>query len=163
MECSNCGSSSARYRTRMVDGTEKSVCLCDACYQKLYSSSDAPEIFSHLFGGNKAEAKDKKVCPSCGMTREAFKRSSLLGCSGCYTAFRNTVYNSLRYCQASSVHVGKTPSGASEEKYDLVRDQTLIRAQIDVALKAGNYLLAEELKLRLRAVREKLAKTEEED
>ena len=161
MECSNCGSVSARYHTRTVDGTQKQVCLCDACYQKLYSRSEASDIFSHLFGGSKAEAKDLAKCPSCGMTREGFKRRSLVGCSGCYTAFRNTVYNVLRHCQADVLHVGKAPNATSEEKYDLLRDQEAFRSQIDSALAAGDHQLAEELKRRLREVRMKLAETED--
>ena len=162
MECSICGSFSAKLHTRTVDGTKKEMCLCQACYQKLYSKSDAPDIFSRLYGGNNAEAKDLEVCPSCGVTREAFKRSSLLGCSGCYSAFRNTIYNSVRYCQRGRLHVGKAPSGSAEQKYDLVRDQEAFRSQINAARRAGNYQLADELELRLREVRAKLARTEED-
>ena len=89
MECSNCGSPSAKLHKRLVDGAEIQMCLCSACYEKLYSKSDVSERFARLFGDSGKKAKIKKVCHSCGITLEEFRNTGLLGCTGCYTAFRN--------------------------------------------------------------------------
>lgn len=160
MDCSNCGGPSAQLYTRVIDGTEKQVCLCGACYKKLYSKSDASEMFAHLFGGGK-KPKEKKVCPSCGSTLDGFRKTGLLGCADCYTAFRSEIYNSVRYCQWDAIHRGKEPNGATEEKYDLVREQEYIKAQINLALQEGDYRLVSELKRRLQDVHEKLVMAEE--
>ena len=161
MECSNCGSLSAQVHTRIVGGIERKVCLCNDCYEKLYSKSDASEMFAHLFGSGSEKTKKKKVCPSCGMRLDEFQKTGLLGCAGCYSAFRSEIYNSVRYCQWDAIHRGKEPNGATEEKYDLVREQEYIKAQIDLALQAGDYKLVSQLKRRLQAVHEKLVMAEE--
>ena len=146
MECSNCGSPSAKLHKRLVDGAEIQMCLCSACYEKLYSKSDVSERFARLFGDSGKKAKIKKVCH--------------------YTAFRNEIENSLRYCQWSSVHSGKKMNGATEEKYELVRElvreQEYIKAQMDRAFQEDDYKLVAELKRRLQAIRKKLALAGEE-
>ena len=166
MECSNCGSPSAKLHKRLVGGAEIQMCLCSACYEKLYSKSDVSERFARLFGDSGKKAKIKKVCHSCGITLEEFRNTGLLGCTGCYTAFRNEIENSLRYCQWSSVHSGKKMNGATEEKYELVRElvreQEYIKAQMDRAFQEDDYKLVAELKRRLQAIRKKLALAGEE-
>lgn len=165
MNCSNCGSPSARIRIRIADGVEKKVCLCDDCYQKLYPKLDASELFARLFGGGITEKKHK-VCPSCGMTLERFRETGLLGCAGCYSAFRNEIYNSVRYCQWGFVHKGKEQSAVAEEKYDqvreLVREQESVKSQFDLAMKRGDGSLAEEYKQRLKIIHDKLVQAGEE-
>ena len=162
MECTNCGSLLAQLHTRMSGGTEKTVCLCQACFEKLYPKSDASELFAHLYSKGGAKTKKSKVCPSCGMTMDAFQKSGLLGCSGCYETFRKEIMNSVRYCQWDSLHRGKVPSGASEEKYDLVREQEFVKSQMDAALVAGNYKLADQLNRRLQSIHAKLVRGGEE-
>lgn len=161
MECSNCGSPSAQIRIRVSEDGEKKVCLCDKCFEKLYPKSDALELFSHLFGSGVAQTKKRKACPSCGMTLESFRKTGLLGCTGCYTAFRSEINQSLRYCQWDSLHRGKKPSDFSEEIYDLVREQEYIRSQIDKAFTAGDYRRAEELTRRLQEIHAKLSEAGE--
>ena len=156
MECSNCGSLSAQLHTRISDGTPKTVCLCQACYEKLYSRSDAADLFAHLFGSREGKTKKKKVCPSCGMTLESFQKSGLLGCAGCYAAFRDEIISSVRYCQRSDRHCGKTPNGTSELKYDLVREQEAYRSQLSAALREGDAGLARELTRRLEEVQDQI-------
>ena len=160
MECSNCGSLSAQVHTRNIDGEKKQVCLCEKCYQKLYPKSDASELFAHLFGSGNVKTKKSKVCPSCGMTLVAFQKTGLLGCAGCYSAFRNEIYNSVRYCQWDYMHRGKEPNAVTEEKYDLVRElvreQESVKSQIDRAFQEGDYKLASQLKRRLQSIHDQL-------
>ena len=160
MECSICGSLSAQLHTRTVDGTENQVCLCDACYKKLYSKSDGSELFAHLFGSRGAQTKKRKVCSSCGMTLDAFQKSGLLGCAECYTAFRDEINKSIRYCQRSNLHCGKKPIGTSELKYELVREQESFRSQLSVARREGDSVLAEELSRRLEELQGMIARAE---
>lgn len=163
MDCSNCGSPSALVYKIKKDGAEKEVCLCADCYERLYPKKDTSELFAHVFGKSNSQPKKASNCPSCGMTLESFQRSGLLGCAGCYSAFRREIMNAVRYCQWGGLHLGKTPSGDSAEKYDLVREYEAVKSQMDAALLSGNYRLAEEVKRRLQAVYEKLTRTEGEE
>ena len=165
MECSNCGSPSAKIHTRVVGGVEKKVCLCLACYDKLYSKADVSEGFARYFGKAGDSAKKSKSCPSCGMTIDKFRNSGLLGCAGCYSAFRSEIYDSLRYCQWDFEHHGKVPVGTAEEKYDmvrqLVREQEFVKEQFDKALRKGDVQRMDEFKRRLQEIRDKLTRAGE--
>ena len=160
MECSNCGSLSAQLHTLTTGGTQKTVCLCKACYEKLYARSDASELFAHLFGSRGTPTKKKKVCSSCGMTLDVFQKSGLLGCAGCYSAFREDIANSVRYCQRSDLHCGKRPVGSSELKYDLVREQEVFRSQLSAARREGDALLERELTRRLEELQQQILRAE---
>lgn len=160
MDCSNCGSPSAKFYTREGSGKEQRVCLCEECYKKLYPDSDASEVFARLFGNAGAKTKKSKTCPSCGMTLASFRKTGLAGCADCYAAFRSEIYESVRYCQWDIRHRGKAPSGGAEEKYDLVREQELVKSQFDAAMSEKNYRLAEQLKRRLQEIHGKIGRTE---
>ncbi len=160
MDCSNCGSPSAQFYTRESNGKENRVCLCEACYNKLYTDSDTSEVFARLFGNAETKTKKSKTCSSCGMTLASFRKTGLAGCAGCYAAFRSEIYDSVRYCQWDTQHRGKSPSGGAEEKYDLVREQELVKSQIDAAMSGKNFRLAEQLKRRLKEIHGKIGLTE---
>ena len=160
MECSICGSPSAQLRTHSADGTKNQVCLCDACYKKLYTKSDGSELFAHLFGSRGAKAEKRKVCSSCGMTLESFQKSGLLGCAQCYTAFRDEINHSIRYCQRSNQHCGRKPIVSSDLKYELVREQESFRSQLNVARREGDFALEEELSRRLEELQKMIVRAE---
>lgn len=169
MDCSNCGSSVARAYKRIVNGAEKEVCLCEKCYRKLYSKSDAPDFFAHVFGdkGNKPDKpKSDKVCPSCGMTYARFKNTGFLGCANCYSVFRDEIRNSVRYCQWDVKHTGKEPIGFAEEKYDMVRElarvQEQFKLQIDLARQEGDRGRMEKYQRRLKEIQDMLVKAGDE-
>ena len=160
MECSNCSSSSAKLHTRIVGGIEKTVCLCDACYKKLYLSASASEPYTGAAGGKRTESKKRAVCTSCGMTIDTFLKGGLLGCAQCYSAFRDEITVSIKYCQRNGLHRGKKPDGSSELKYDLVREQESFRSQMDDALLAGDRALAQELFYRLKEIQGRINREE---
>ena len=169
MECSNCGSSFAQAYKRVVNGVEKEVYLCEKCYQKIYTKSDAPEFFAHIFGDRASEPeqpKNVKVCPSCGMTYARFKNTGLLGCANCYTVFCSEIRNSVRYCQWDVKHSGKEPIGFAEEKYDMVRElariQEQFKLQLDLAKREGDREREEKYRRRLQEIQDMLVKAGEE-
>lgn len=168
MDCSNCGSPTASVYTREINGREQKVCLCKECYKRLYPKSDASEVFARLFGNdNKASGNSKKskVCPSCGATLDDFRKTGLVGCVDCYTAFRTEIMNSLRYCQWGTQHTGKVLNATTEERYDLVRDlareQASLKKQLSKAYSKEEYGLVEELKERLQSINAILSHSEE--
>ena len=90
------------------------------------------------------------------MTLDRYLKSGLLGCTGCYSTFRNEIADAVRYCQRSGVHCGKMPNGASELKYDLVREQEAFRSQLNIARREGDVQQARELSRRLQEIQEKI-------
>lgn len=148
MKCSICASASAQLHTVTIDGKQCEVCLCDACYQKQYSKADgAPQAVN-------------KVCPTCALTLEAFQKSGLVGCAGCYTAFRDEINLSVSYCQRGNRHCGKSPLGAPQIKYDLLREQESLISRLNFARQEGNQRLNQELSRRLVDLQKLIARAE---
>lgn len=106
MICSNCGKREAEVLIKqVVDGDVRNLSLCRVCAEELgFISPDIPSItISFLLGGpdsmdqkrtkkirleKRESSYDSLVCNSCGMKYGAFRKTGLLGCSGCYEAFR---------------------------------------------------------------------------
>lgn len=126
MQCSVCGSNSAKTYERKTEGKEVSLTLCEDCYKKLYPAQEAGDFFASFVGRTGGKSK-VKACPVCGYTLADFRHTGLLGCADCYEAFREELLPTIRYVQGKLQHAGKAPSGDADEKYDLVRD--LVRTQ----------------------------------
>ncbi len=117
MICANCGKDNAQRYTRKTEGREVTVLLCPSCYEALYpkQTNDFFTSFVRKVGGR------ARACPACGATQAGFRRTGLVGCAYCYTAFREELMPTIRYVQGKTRHEGKTPSEGAEEKYDFVR------------------------------------------
>lgn len=164
MLCTNCGKRTAATYTRKTDGKEVKLFLCPACYEKLYPEKDAADFFTQFIGNT--GGRRSKACPSCGTRLGDFRRTGLLGCADCYSAFREELIPTVRYIQWEVKHEGKSPEGVAEQKYDLVRDlvreQDAVKAELDNALLSGDLVLADRLELRIKEINRKIAHAEEE-
>lgn len=154
MICVNCGSDSAQLYKRTSGGREVTVCLCPACYRKMYPEGDAIDLFTQFLGNT--GGRRSKACPSCGTTLGDFRKTGLLGCAECYDAFRDELLPSIRYIQRDAVHRGKQPDEFAGTKYDLVRalveEQAKVKDELDRAMLAQDFERAKELKARLRQI-----------
>ena len=154
MTCVNCGNNSAQLYERMVGGKESTLCLCPACYRKLYPEGDAIDLFTQFLGNT--GGRRSKACPSCGTTLGDFRKTGLVGCAECYDAFRDDFLPSIRYIQRDVVHRGKQPNEFAGTKYDMVRElvqeQARVRLELDKAMLDEDFRRAKELKARLRQI-----------
>ena len=53
-------------------------------------------------GGEPREATPGAVCPNCGLAFAAYRKTLLLGCSDCYSAFADLLANDLRRMQGAT-------------------------------------------------------------
>ena len=138
----------------MVGGKESTLCLCPACYRKLYPEGDALDLFTQFLGNT--GGRRSKACPSCGTTLGDFRKTGLVGCAECYDAFRDDLLPSIRYIQRDVVHRGKQPNEFAGTKYDMVRElvqeQARVRLELDKAMLDEDFRRAKELKARLRQI-----------
>ena len=111
-------------------------------------------------GNERKEAvRAEKSCPACGMTMSEFRRTGLLGCAYCYSAFRAELYDTVRKMHGihgEVRHRGKRPEASAEEKYDSARDYAARRERLieqsEQAMRAGDYAAVERLKGELQAL-----------
>lgn len=151
MKCRSCGKTAKKY-TIDRGGAAVSVELCAECYKRLYGGeSGAPS------------SGESKECSACGTTFEVFRRTGLLGCAECYNVFRKEILSMLGYIQHSTRHVGKVPAGAGENYDDLrglIAQEDILTGELQEAERACDGERAAELRSRLKAIAQKLRRTD---
>ncbi len=158
MICTICGRDRAKNFTRKTDGREITLTLCSDCYARLYPEQRTDDFLTAFVG--RTEGRRGKACPSCGATLEGFRRTGLLGCAECYSAFRAELLPTIRYVQGTTKHEGNAPSAIAEEKYDrlleLVRMQETLKEQIKEAEHVRDEERINALKTQLQDVNRKI-------
>lgn len=147
MECSECGKSPAGRYTFNEGGARAERVLCKRCYERLISQS-APAFFRFL----SAVKESALSCSMCGTTLCSVKRTGLVGCAGCYSAFREQLAPALSYIQWDSRHEGKRPSEDAEKKYDVLREREALITAIREARRKGDEKRAKQLSARYEAL-----------
>ena len=94
-----------------------------------------------------------------------FRRTGLLGCAYCYSAFREELLETVRNMhnmQGEVRHTGKRPEASAEEKYDQARDYAARREalieQLEEAMRTGDYAAARTLQKQLRTLNQDLSR-----
>ncbi|XAL99195.1 UvrB/UvrC motif-containing protein [Phycisphaeraceae bacterium D3-23] len=160
-KCDKCDRPATHHSVEMVKGKPNEMHLCEqhaADAGLSVSASHAPinELLTHYIkmtdnkGGPKGKpggvARVDRKCPDCGLKFSDFREKSLLGCPGCYTAFKRPLITLLeRAHEGGSQHVGKVPrrSGGGEQRQLLI---ARMRKRLDNAIAAENYELAAQLR-----------------
>jgi protein arginine kinase activator len=119
-KCMKCGQPATHKFTKIEKGQIYDIFLCaeHAAEMSPYQKPKIPlsDILEGLF---KQEAKQKGGpaaptnlrCQSCGLPFEAYKKNLLLGCSDCYTYFREYLIPDLRRFHGDTRHFGRKPGG----------------------------------------------------
>lgn len=123
-KCHKCGKHSATVKmVRIVDGEAHTLYLCRDCASELspfqqqgFSLQEAIEkVLEQLVQkqGGVDEASEEEGsgprCSACGTTIGTYRKSFLLGCPQCYTAFGAVLDPQLRKLHGSTHHVGRAP------------------------------------------------------
>ncbi|MDR0764355.1 MAG: UvrB/UvrC motif-containing protein [Synergistaceae bacterium] len=121
MLCDNCGKNEAEVLIRQViDEEVRNLSLCRSCAEKMgFISSLVPSVTISFSIGESAP-KQKKIrkvqtrkrelpfeparCPACGLDFASFRAAGVLGCPGCYEAFRVPLGIYLRKTQGAESH-----------------------------------------------------------
>lgn len=181
MLCSNCGKREVEVLIKQVVNNEvHNLSLCRPCAEELgFVSPDIPSItisFSLSEGENANQRKTVKngaaravesseiyeslICESCGLEYSAFEKSGLLGCAGCYKAFRFPLGAHLQQFHGAESHwsgseafrdisVLDVAGGDREhENYEGERTETInrLKSEIEEAVQKEEYERAAELR-----------------
>lgn len=131
MLCTQCGKNQARtYVLRTAEG-ERSVSLCPDCYRARYG---------------REPSDGEKVCPVCGLTLAEFRKTGLLGCAGCYSAFREELIPTVKVVQGRLRHTGKDPVRA------LADEREELEEELSVAQKMGDRFMEQRIRYRLSVI-----------
>lgn len=95
--------------------------------------------------------EDDLACPCCGTTWGTFTQGGLLGCAGCYDAFREQLAPMLRQIHGKVQHEGRTPL-KSQQQQELRRQQEELSREMALAVENEDYEKAARLRDQLRAL-----------
>ena len=160
MICDECGKPAAVRLTSIVNGEKVTRNLCGECMEDVRKSmpnldlSGLVGILASLIQATKkidTEDPDEImiVCEDCGTTYEQFQKRGLLGCTGCYRAFREPLLVLLQRVHGHTQHVGKRPGaypGDMSERINLNQ----LRRQLQQAIADEEYEQAAVLRDRIR-------------
>ncbi len=121
MMCDECGIRQATIRLMsIVDGEKVTRNLCAHCLSDVKKAlpnldlSGLDGMLASLLAATKKmglvpEPEIDITCPDCGTGYDQFQKSGLLGCAGCYKAFREPLSALLQRVHGHSQHVGRIP------------------------------------------------------
>lgn len=159
MLCTSCGKKTAIEYTRISGGKEVKLSLCPDCYKRLYPERGDEEFLSSVL--NSLGGEKKRKCPVCDTTLGEFKRTGILGCAHCYTAFREELAPTVYYIQGNVHHVGKTPNIDTKDNYALMLERDKYKSELERALRQGDYVRANEVKNEIMKINRLLMQGEE--
>lgn len=168
MLCEDCGERESTYTVSVLMGTEYTTRhLCPECMARMNAGLAAGNIrnllstlMSAISGARgdmeETPAKEEEqgedvVCPRCGTTLSAFRKSGHLGCAGCYEAFRTQLQPMLEQIHGKTQHAGRRPLHTVQEQHTRTRREQLTRLMAQ-AVAAEDFETAALLRDQLRAL-----------
>lgn len=174
MICEHCGEREATLQlTRTSQGKTTVQRLCADCAGELGIAAPAGSgipfgawFGQSLFGGSKPDigsgtlhnaggipsfgvpgGRHDTVCPKCGLSFEAFRKSGLFGCAECYTAFADRLDAVFRRIQGGTRHVGRTLEAVPVHRAEAPAERlATLRAELKRAVSEEAYERAAKLR-----------------
>ncbi len=161
MKCDICHDRPAVIFVQQVSrGNSVELHLCEQCAQERGFATDANRvdislggIFSGLADGRDGAKETGPICPTCGCSLQAIKRTKRVGCADCYARFTAEIVTLLRQEGIeASMPVASTDSRDGELAKTV--DAGALRRELQRAINQENYELAAYYRDRLRSLGE---------
>ncbi|MBE6761129.1 MAG: hypothetical protein E7551_02470 [Ruminococcaceae bacterium] len=157
MMCENCGKNPATTHLKTVlNGVVEEKHLCSYCaanngYGNVGGLS-LTNMLASMFGESVSRGKPiSKRCKCCGASFSDIAQSGRVGCSECYTTFRNELLPSLNRLHGKAIHIGNTP--VEEKNEDSLEERIKkLKKQLADAIKAEEFEKAAELRDEIRGL-----------
>lgn len=173
MMCDECGIRPANIRlTTIVNGEKKERNLCSECLSKNQRiRNDFSTLSGHLNNlldvlkpSNVRPEEDvpEIECPRCGVTYERFRKEGMVGCAGCYDAFREPLQKMMNSMHGHIQHVGRTPGGADQQLTARLKIEKM-RGELARAISEEEYERAAGLRDQIRELEGQLKREEASD
>ncbi len=170
MMCDECGKNKATvHLTEIINEQITKLNLCESCakekgsdVEQHFGIADLLSALSDVGQTTPGETipPSKNKCPGCGMAYEDFKKIGRLGCSECYTTFKQSLLPLLKRIHGSNQHMGKSPDPGmvKEQKVSTKLFTDLESAKIDLqkAVKNEEFEEAAALRDKIKFLEKKL-------
>lgn len=140
MVCNKCGMYEAvHHNSIIIDGVVVDEHLCVNCYGVDNKSS----YFNPIITGH--------CCKTCGCTFDEFSNSGLLGCSDCYTYFKDELKSIINKLQGSINHYGKDNK---RDLSEIEKEYMELKKQLAQAVSIEDFELASLIKEQILKLRD---------
>lgn len=167
MKCQNCGKYEATtHITQIINGQKSEIRLCPHCASQSGAipafTSVFDSDFENFFGGlwqspytsRSVASSGSAVCKTCGTTLSEVQSRGKLGCSDCYTVFRDFLLRPLKEIHGNCTHTGKIPKRAGR---GIQKENTIDKLKEDLsrAVLEQNFEKAAELRDKINELENK--------
>ncbi|MCR4822302.1 MAG: UvrB/UvrC motif-containing protein [Treponema sp.] len=149
MLCDLCGENEAVLFIEQSNGNSKrKLNLCFEC-AKIHGVSPESKtigrslamLFDSILGKKqkeKAQSKDDRLCPVCGISVNEIKLTRKAGCPECYSIFRNEFNDIFKSIGALPPYKGTLPKRLKNFR-SVLTDRIVIQAKLEESLKREDY------------------------
>lgn len=163
MQCDICHKKKATvHLTEIVDGQMAEMHLCEECARKKSVQMEQQFGLADLLAGLadfskqvKGVEKIKLKCPKCGLGYDDFRKFGRLGCSECYSAFKEYLSTLLKKIHGSNRYFGKTPVKIASSVKRKMNDLQDLKEQLQKAIYMEDFEKAAELRDKIREIEKK--------
>ena len=148
---------------RITGGTAHSIYLCEQCaaeispYQKHASAlqETIEKVLAQLVQkqSEAEETEDAEAgppCPGCGTSYATYRKTFLLGCPQCYSAFEGKLEAQLKHLHGHTRHVGRSPDRTPKSRSDAQSALAALKKELAVAVSSEDFEKAAHLRDRIR-------------
>lgn len=157
MICEKCNKNPASVHiTKIVNGKKTELHLCSECAKSEQAMGDFLNPYGILknimdieseFSPNAGTFLTQTQCPVCQQTLNDFERSGKVGCSNCYTVFRDELTPIIRRIHSSTQHVDDpTQTQPSTQKLSSSQEIAKLNARLKNAVAKEEYEEAAKLR-----------------
>jgi protein arginine kinase activator len=161
MLCCICKEKEAKvHLTQIVGDKMQKVDLCDECAkQKGVNDPTGFSLADLLLGLGASQEMEQSAsdlkCPHCGFTQADFKKAGRLGCSECYTTFKDGLGGLLKSMHKGTRHVGKVPQ-ALQQSRDMAERLKNLQKKLDKAVADEDFEQAALVRDEMKMMRDKI-------
>lgn len=163
MQCDICGNKKATvHLTEIIDEQVSELHLCEDCAREKSSQMEQQFGLADLLAGltdfsktSKDVKETKTKCPNCGLVYDDFRKLGRLGCSECYTTFREYLGVLLKKIHGSSQHLGKVPARLPAGQKETAETLQDLKIQLQRAIQSEQFEEAARLRDKIHQLERK--------
>ena len=148
MVCDVCKGRNATVHVQKINaGQLADIYLCTECALRL---GYAKRVNRFVPDGGSAEPAGDRRCPCCGCSLPDIMTMGVVGCSECYTTFRDKIREIVRKTHGEAKYLGHVPVNSGQKKREAQLDEA--RVQLQAAIERQDFERAAVLRDLIRSL-----------
>ena len=158
MLCQKCGKNTATTHIKtVVNGVMDEINLCQTCAEQSnyspFGKNSLIDMLTSVFGDTKTSLAMNKVCSCCNSSFNEIAKTGKVGCSQCYTTFKDELLPYIKRVHSTINHIGKKPNSAVMV-VDKTTEISKLREKLNELIKTEKFEEAAVLRDEIKRVQE---------